>query len=150
MAKVARNAPCPCGSGKKYKRCCLSQFGKKKGPQDKEKSGFVGTKKHIVSEVDQLDSLSNSVTDLIADGRIEEAESVCQKLLKDYPNQIDGIERLAEVYKAKGDTIRSVEYYRKAANFARSRSGFDKELVEWYLAEAKRLEKDRDGEVKLE
>jgi len=22
MATVARNAPCPCGSGKKYKRCC--------------------------------------------------------------------------------------------------------------------------------
>ncbi len=21
-AKVSRNAPCPCGSGKKYKRCC--------------------------------------------------------------------------------------------------------------------------------
>ena len=21
--KVARNAPCPCGSGKKYKNCCL-------------------------------------------------------------------------------------------------------------------------------
>ena len=21
-AKVGRNAPCPCGSGKKYKRCC--------------------------------------------------------------------------------------------------------------------------------
>ena len=22
MAKIGRNAPCPCGSGKKYKRCC--------------------------------------------------------------------------------------------------------------------------------
>ncbi|MEX2580057.1 MAG: SEC-C metal-binding domain-containing protein [Verrucomicrobiales bacterium] len=23
LPKVSRNAPCPCGSGKKYKRCCL-------------------------------------------------------------------------------------------------------------------------------
>lgn len=23
--KVSRNAPCPCGSGKKHKRCCLQQ-----------------------------------------------------------------------------------------------------------------------------
>ncbi len=23
MVKVARNEPCPCGSGKKYKKCCL-------------------------------------------------------------------------------------------------------------------------------
>lgn len=22
MAKIGRNSPCPCGSGKKYKRCC--------------------------------------------------------------------------------------------------------------------------------
>ena len=25
MSKVGRNAPCPCGSGKKYKKCCLSK-----------------------------------------------------------------------------------------------------------------------------
>ena len=24
MEKIARNAPCPCGSGKKYKHCCLT------------------------------------------------------------------------------------------------------------------------------
>ena len=23
--KISRNAPCPCGSGKKYKHCCLGQ-----------------------------------------------------------------------------------------------------------------------------
>jgi hypothetical protein len=23
MAKIGRNDPCPCGSGKKYKKCCL-------------------------------------------------------------------------------------------------------------------------------
>src|SRR5258708_16685846 len=25
MAKIGRNDPCPCGSGKKYKRCCLEK-----------------------------------------------------------------------------------------------------------------------------
>jgi hypothetical protein len=25
MAKINRNAPCPCGSGKKYKKCCLNK-----------------------------------------------------------------------------------------------------------------------------
>ena len=25
MGKISRNAPCPCGSGKKYKRCCLNK-----------------------------------------------------------------------------------------------------------------------------
>ena len=27
--KIARNAPCPCGSGQKFKRCCLSNTGKR-------------------------------------------------------------------------------------------------------------------------
>ncbi|MFO7896085.1 MAG: SEC-C metal-binding domain-containing protein, partial [Candidatus Cloacimonadales bacterium] len=25
MAKIGRNEPCPCGSGKKYKKCCLNK-----------------------------------------------------------------------------------------------------------------------------
>jgi uncharacterized protein YchJ len=25
--KIGRNAPCPCGSGKKYKKCCLKKEG---------------------------------------------------------------------------------------------------------------------------
>jgi hypothetical protein len=27
MAKVGRNEPCPCGSGKKYKQCCEAKAG---------------------------------------------------------------------------------------------------------------------------
>jgi hypothetical protein len=25
MATIGRNDPCPCGSGKKYKKCCLNE-----------------------------------------------------------------------------------------------------------------------------
>ncbi|RQW06388.1 hypothetical protein EH223_02390, partial [candidate division KSB1 bacterium] len=25
MKTIGRNAPCPCGSGKKYKNCCLNK-----------------------------------------------------------------------------------------------------------------------------
>jgi hypothetical protein len=25
MSKISRNDPCPCGSGKKYKKCCLNR-----------------------------------------------------------------------------------------------------------------------------
>lgn len=33
IEKVGRNDPCPCGSGKKYKQCCLA----KKAPGGKRK-----------------------------------------------------------------------------------------------------------------
>jgi hypothetical protein len=26
MSNIGRNAPCPCGSGKKYKKCCLGEY----------------------------------------------------------------------------------------------------------------------------
>ncbi|MCB9338662.1 MAG: SEC-C domain-containing protein [Lewinellaceae bacterium] len=25
VSKVGRNDPCPCGSGKKYKKCCMNK-----------------------------------------------------------------------------------------------------------------------------
>lgn len=31
--KAGRNDPCPCGSGKKYKKCCLDGEGAKEGTQ---------------------------------------------------------------------------------------------------------------------
>jgi len=36
MVKVRRNDPCPCGSGKKYKRCCLHKENSKKIDAGKE------------------------------------------------------------------------------------------------------------------
>lgn len=30
MEKVGRNDPCPCGSGKKYKKCCEEKLHRKK------------------------------------------------------------------------------------------------------------------------
>jgi hypothetical protein len=27
MNKIGRNDPCPCGSGRKYKKCCLADSG---------------------------------------------------------------------------------------------------------------------------
>jgi hypothetical protein len=32
MAKISRNAPCPCGSGKKFKKCCLQKEIEKQQP----------------------------------------------------------------------------------------------------------------------
>jgi hypothetical protein len=38
-AKVGRNAPCPCGSGKKYKKCCLGKVLSAPSPANSESSG---------------------------------------------------------------------------------------------------------------
>jgi len=133
MAKIGRNAPCPCGSGKKYKKCCLI-------PKAGKEQKYASSTK-FVPVYTQLDQLSNSVVDLIKQDRLDEAEAVSHKLLTDYPDQVDGINRLAMVYEARGEKRKAAAYYREAADFAKSNPGIDEQMVNWFLSEARRMKK---------
>ncbi len=139
MAKISRNAPCPCGSGKKYKKCCLLRNEAKSLEQGKLLEQNPGK---LIVEVDDLDDLSNSVLDLIDAKKFEEAKTVCNELTRKYPDQVDGIERMAMVYEACGDNQKAVEYYQKSAEFMRSNPGFDKEGIQWALDKANQLKKE--------
>ncbi len=133
MFKIGRNAPCPCGSGKKYKKCCLLN-------QDGRPAATLPVKYRAVYT--DLDQLSNSVVDLIKQKNLDEAEAVSRRLLSEYPDQVDGFDRLAMVYEARGDRKQAAQYYRKAADFAKSSSGFEKKSIDRFLSEAKRMESD--------
>jgi Tfp pilus assembly protein PilF len=136
MTKISRNAPCPCGSGKKYKKCCLSLKEAETREQRKISEQNI---KNAHMEIDALDELSNSVLDYIKAKEFDKAESVCNDLMKKYPDQIDGIERMAMVCEARGENIKASEYYIKTAEFMRSNPGFDEEGIQWALDKAEKL-----------
>jgi tetratricopeptide (TPR) repeat protein len=123
MAKIGRNDPCPCRSGQKYKRCCLprdeaaERAAAERAAALAAEAASSGTDTAIGADDDGLDEASNCVIDLIAAGRLDQAEQVAQDLLEKYPEVHDGLERLAMVYAARGDRPRAAEYYRKAAAF---------------------------------
>jgi len=125
MKKIGRNDSCPCGSGKKFKQCCFVP--------NQEVKRWVYT---------DLDQLSNKVWPLIQQGKLDEAEEVCRELMRAYPEQIDGIHRLAEVYEARGEKKKAAEYYRKAAEFAKTAPGFDEQSVKNFENEAGRPEQE--------
>ena len=135
MGKIGRNAPCLCGSGKKYKKCCLST-------QQEKKISSV-KKQRFIPVFTDLDQLSNSVVDLIEQKKLDEAEAVSRRLLAEYPDQIDGFNRLAMVYEARGEKRKAAENYRKAHRFAMSNEGFDQTTISWFLSEANRLESQK-------
>lgn len=91
----------------------------------------------------EIDQLSNSVVDLIKQKKMDEAKTVSQRLLDEYPDQIDGLNRLAMVYEARGEKRKAAVYYKKAYRFAMSNEGFDQTTVDWFLSEAKRLESQK-------
>jgi len=121
--KIGRNQPCPCGSGKKYKKCCLNN------PALKGKFFYT-----------DLDQLSNSVWTYIKAEKWKEAEDACQKLLTQYPDQIDGLHRSAELWEARGDNARASDFYRKAADFAQNARAFDQNTIDFFMGKAEQLE----------
>ena len=46
------------------------------------------------------------------------------------------------VYEANGEKRKAAEYYRKAANFAKSNEGFDRKIIKCFLPEAKQVESE--------
>ncbi len=64
-SKIGRNDPCPCGSGKKYKKCCMA----------------IGTQDSPVTWADK-DGLH-----VIAEGE-KPTPSEIEKMTKEYQNQI--------------------------------------------------------------
>jgi tetratricopeptide (TPR) repeat protein len=132
VTMTGRNDPCPCGSGKKYKRCCL----------DADRAANAAADDQAVDH--ELDRLSNSVLDLVRRKRFKRALEICQRLLDEYPDVDDGLERSAHVHAAMGDHARAADFYRRAFAFASApsrRIDYDPEAIEWYREQAEAEEK---------
>lgn len=53
MAKIGRNDPCPCGSGKKYKRCCLARAEASSGfSQEERLSALDKLERFVLDELE--------------------------------------------------------------------------------------------------
>jgi tetratricopeptide (TPR) repeat protein len=139
MATVGRNAPCPGGSGKKYKRCCAGKPAQTQAlpaelaPEREVLRQLLAApplEKALLEDEIDLDELSNSILDLVEQKRFDEALAGCEHLLRDYPAVIDGLERSALVHEAREAWALAADFYRRALAFteqAEQRSGFDQE-----------------------
>jgi tetratricopeptide (TPR) repeat protein len=125
MAKIGRNEPCPCGSGKKYKYCCLQQqeaaarelaAAAMRPTIDVEIADSLG----LFDTEDELTTASNTAVDLVHEGRLDEAEQIARDLLERFPDVHDGWDRLGMVYEARGDNRQAADCYRKIIEFIRT------------------------------
>lgn len=135
MAKPGRNDPCPCGSGQKYKRCCLSKDQAQESAalaaaaaaraaqaahhdhHSHHDCDFCGA---LLDEEDELTRDSNAVVDLVHEGKLDQAEQAARELLVRYPEVHDGYDRLGMVYEARGDRKAAADCYRKVIEFVRT------------------------------
>ncbi len=91
-------------------------------------------------EMAELETLSNGALDLIENGLLDEAERVCLELKARFPDEIDWIERSAELHEARGHVDDAVEHYRLCLVYIdRNPDGFDADSREWYQEQIDRL-----------
>ncbi len=111
MAKIGRNDLCPCGSGKKYKRCCLAQ------DEVAARAAATAMAQHYPDLCqdcgDRLDDATNVVFALIDAGQFDQAERAAHEALVEFPDLPDGYECLGRLHQAKGDYRQACDYYRK-------------------------------------
>jgi tetratricopeptide (TPR) repeat protein len=95
-----------------------------------------------VLDEDPLDQISNRVVDLIRAKEFDEAMRLCDLLLADYPEVIDGLERSAQVHEAMGHHEEAADFYQRCLDFIERHDGFEPASSEYYenkLAEMRRL-----------
>ena len=149
MAKPGRNDPCPCGSGNKYKKCCLAK--EEAAARDRhveaqarrderavahrheraaahrlpvdELTAAVAARLRMAEEEDAyedaLDAASNTVVHLVGAARLDEAEAAARDLLVRFPDVHDGWDRLGMVHEARGNSRQAADCYRKVIEFIR-------------------------------
>lgn len=80
--KIGRNAPCPCGSGKKYKKCCENKL--------------------------HMEEVKDKAVDYMNQGRFEDAEQVLTQLFNKYDDAMLR-NNLALTFLEKGEPVRCLE-----------------------------------------
>ena len=131
MPKTGRNDPCPCGSGKKYKRCCMDKdqaaehatLAATQAERAARQQQRAAQNRDLVVSIEQADELtaaSNAVIDLIQAGKLDEAEHAARDLLLRYPEVHDGYDRLGMVYEARGQPREAAQCYRQVIEFVRA------------------------------
>ena len=137
VATIGRNEPCPCQSGKKYKKCCLPAHQARAAEQRRADEQRNAVERPDVAAVaralapmlavddDGLDDLSNSAVTLAKEGRFDEALAVCARLLAEFPDVVDGLERSAMVHAKMGHHALAADFYRQAFDFVNDPSRRD-------------------------
>jgi tetratricopeptide (TPR) repeat protein len=139
MARPGRNDACPCGSGLKYKRCCLGKV-PAKGPQvpngnplqGNDPPGDEGFSEAIESGLSRAQNLVYDGWELFASD-IAEANRCFKKAVSLDADLADAYNGLAEVAVAKGKLVVAERYYLTAYEKAKAFLGTeDKEAFAWW------------------
>ncbi len=120
--KTQRNDPCPCGSAKKYKHCCLHKDREEQSALLAATAAMAAAEQRqidVLTELDedQLAQISNAVIALLKAGQLDHAETLARALTLGFPEVHDGYDRLGMVHQARGQNKQAADCYRQVIEF---------------------------------
>lgn len=115
--KIGRNAPCPCGSGRKYKSCCRAAHERARRATRQIKRDALASgnpeaaiKHHLIL----LSNVRDKAQALLAAGDFDAAREAAHDVLRQFPGEVDAYELLATIAEADGKIGEAERWWRKA------------------------------------
>jgi tetratricopeptide (TPR) repeat protein len=110
--EVKRNDPCPCGSGKKYKKCCLGKAVVASPPADEP-----------VRTADSGDVTQKALAAHLA-GQLDVAVALFRQVLKSKPRDANAMVRLGMVLRDRGEAKEAMKLIRRAIGISPRRADY--------------------------
>ena len=119
--KIGRNEPCPCGSGKKYKHCCLEKQEAARQAKDPEQAENLRAKER---EQKQLIKHIEKAFGLLSSRKYAEAIRLALNLISNYPNEDRLHDIVATCHLYAGECEEAIEICRRRLEVARSEKDY--------------------------
>lgn len=130
MAKIGRNAPCPCGSGKKYKKCCLAAAGVAQADdltdhyrhRIAQSAALVEALSEIVERLAfknyLLEKVYDCIGELIRQRRVDEAITLCEQVLVFCDEATDELDRSVMSHRTRDEHVLAADLLQHACEIA--------------------------------
>ena len=121
LEKIGRNELCSCGSGKKYKHCCLEKHEAARQAKDPEQ-----TKNLIAKEKEQKQLIKHieKAFSLLSSQKYAEAIQLALKLISKYPNEDRLHDIIATCHLYAGECEKAIEICRCRLEVAKSEKDY--------------------------
>jgi hypothetical protein len=131
MGKPGRNDPCPCGSGKKYKNCCLEKDEASRRAERQTSNAALNAEvqsayeefrefEELVDRGERSDKVAGAIWELIQGGHFDAAEQATQKYIDHFTESPIGYDLMAYICEARGEFLPAAQWLRKVIDFMRS------------------------------
>ena len=127
MNKIGRNDPCPCGSGRKFKNCCLEREEASRREQREASNAALNAEVQrdyeAFEDFHRSEEAADKIWMLIDAGSLEAAEDCTREYIDSFPESPVGFDMMAGICEARGEWLQAAHWLHQLMEFSRQNPG---------------------------